>query len=357
MVTRSREKLFLRCLGGMLERLDSRQFEPVIVCNPERAGMLREGLHSTSIGVVPLPARLDQVVATVREARFDVLYFWEIGTDTTNYLLPFFRTAPVQCTSFGIAVTSGIPAVDYYLSSALVEGADAAEHYSEKLLLADTLLPYQQRLALPQAAKQREDFGLRPQQHVYACAQQLGKFHPDFDALLAEILRRDARAVVVVTEKRFGGEQRQLQQRFAAAMPDVCDRIVFVPYQPTEGYLSLVATADVLLDPLHFGAGTSAYDGFSLGKPTVTWPSAFQRGRFVLGCYRKMGLAGCVAANARQYVEMALALGTDAAYRAKNERRNPPGQPGAVRGLPKRARARAALSDAGRSRAARRMKR
>jgi protein O-GlcNAc transferase len=72
----------------------------------------------------------------------------------------------------------------------------------------------------------------------------------------------------------------------------------------------------VLLDPLHFGGVNSTYDGFSLNQPIVTLPSRFHRGRYTLGCCRKMGVTDCVASDARQYVALAVRLAVDADFRA-----------------------------------------
>jgi predicted O-linked N-acetylglucosamine transferase (SPINDLY family) len=84
---------------------------------------------------------------------------------------------------------------------------------------------------------------------------------------------------------------------------------------PHADYLNLTALADVVLDPFHFGCGVTAYDALAVGKPIVTWPSAYQRGRYVLGCYRKMGVLDAVAQSPLQYAQIALRLGTDPAYR------------------------------------------
>jgi protein O-GlcNAc transferase len=73
----------------------------------------------------------------------------------------------------------------------------------------------------------------------------------------------------------------------------------------------LIAAADVLLDPLHFAGSNTSYDGLSLAKPIVTLPTRFERSRYTLGCYQKMSFSDCVANDPRQYVEIALALGTD----------------------------------------------
>jgi predicted O-linked N-acetylglucosamine transferase (SPINDLY family) len=316
-VTNRHERAFVKSMGAVLERMNPKRFELVVFCVDRGVNALRAAIRGEHIRFVSLPGPLDRCAATIREERLDVLYYWEIGTDFTNYFLPYYRLAPVQCTSWGIQVTSGVPQVDYYLSSALLEPANTAQQYSEQLVLANTLLTFQHRVAVSSSPKSRKDFGLPGDRHVYLCVQQLRKFHPDFDALLAAILRREPQGIVVTAEDRHGDFLgAQLRQRFAATMPDVAGRVVFLPSQHPDDYLSLVATADVLLDPLHYGGVNSSYDGFSLGQPIVTLPAGCQRGRYTLACYEKMGIADCIAADAEHYVDIAVRLGTDPTFRA-----------------------------------------
>jgi predicted O-linked N-acetylglucosamine transferase (SPINDLY family) len=161
----------------------------------------------------------------------------------------------------------------------------------------------------------RDSFAVPTDAHWYVCAQQPGKFHIDFDNLLSGILRQDPRGVVVLTGDKWGHWVEQLRRRFATSMPDVAHRIHFLPRLDQAVYLSLVQHADVLLDPPHFGGVNSTYDGLSLGKPIVALPSAYHRGRYTLGCYRKMDFPDCIVANAAQYIELAVKLGTDQAFR------------------------------------------
>ena len=106
-----------------------------------------------------------------------------------------------------------------------------------------------------------------------------------------------------------------LRSRFERTIADVTERIVFVPWMPYPEYLNLSAVADVLLDPLHYGGGVTSYDGLATGTPIVTLPSQYQRGRYTLGCYRKIGTLDCVASSVQQYVELAVRLGCDRDYR------------------------------------------
>ena len=317
-VTDRHETGFLNCMRGVLEHINTDLLEPIVIGSDCGIAAMRLAIQNQAVRLLGIPNNFAQIATAIRDARLDLLYYWEVATDSTNYFLPFLRLAPVQCTSWGIQVTSGIPQLDHYISSELVEPPDANSQYTEHLVLARTLLTYRQRASVGDAPKPRASFGIAPDRHWYLCAQQLRKFHPDFDAILAGILRQDAEGVVVIADDRQGGFiANQLRRRFAATIPDVAGRIVFLPRQPHPDYLSLVAAADVLLDPVHYGGVNSSYDGFSLNQPIVTLPSQFQRGRYTLGCYKKMGVSDCVASDPQHYIEIAVALGTDAKLRTE----------------------------------------
>jgi predicted O-linked N-acetylglucosamine transferase (SPINDLY family) len=99
-------------------------------------------------------------------------------------------------------------------------------------------------------------------------------------------------------------------------IPDVAERIRFLARVPgIAHYYSRLKHADVLLDPLHYAGGNTSLEGFAFGKPIVTLPGAFMRGRHTLGMYRAMGMDDCIAASAAHYAELAVKLGTDAAFR------------------------------------------
>jgi protein O-GlcNAc transferase len=313
-VTRRHELSFLHGMGPMLDRTRG-PFELVVLCDQGGADVVRAGLNNPDIVVLPLPQRLDALADAVRAACCDVLWYWEVGTDATNYFLPFLRPAALQCTSWGVQVTTGIPAMDRYLSSSLVEPTEASAHYSERLVLGDALLTYQRRREFEAWPDPRPRLGLDGGHHLYLCAQQIGKLHPDFDAVLAGILQRDPRGVVVLLGDARASWNTRLRQRLERTMAEVAGRVVVLPRQSEADYLALVAAADVLLDAPHFAGVNSSYDAFALGRPVVHRPSPYQRGRYTLGCYRQMGLTDLVAKDEAGYVELALALGTQADFR------------------------------------------
>ena len=114
-VTRNREAGFLRTMGGIVPHLDPARFEAVVLCSQGGLEMLRQGIRRADVTYVTFPGRLSEAAQRIREAQCAILYHRQIGTDPFNYFLPFPRSAPVQCASWGTHVTSGIRAVDYYL--------------------------------------------------------------------------------------------------------------------------------------------------------------------------------------------------------------------------------------------------
>jgi predicted O-linked N-acetylglucosamine transferase (SPINDLY family) len=238
-----------------------------------------------------------------------------------NYFLPFAGLAPVQCTSWGVQVTTGLSTIDYYISSALLESADADAHYSEALVRLPCLLSYQQRTPRPDPSADRGEFGLPPSAHLYACLQRPLKLHPAFDSLMAGILRRDPHGRVVLLKNPSGIAAAQVAHRQRMTIPDVADRIVWLPFQKRAAYHRLLSLADVVLDPVPYGVGSSAYDIFSYDIPLVTLPGPYNAGRYALACYRRMEILDLVATTPDEYVEIAVRLASDRDYREEIQAR------------------------------------
>lgn len=309
------EWAFRRSVGGIFDRMDPTKLRITVVCTPGGVEKLRLFFTSPHVGFLPMAQEIDKTIASMREARFDAIYHWEVATTAASYFLPYCRLAPIQMTSWGIQVTSGIPAIDYYIGTDLAELPEAETHYSERLVRMRTMMSCQPRMPMPSKPEPRESFGLDPQDHVYLCPQQFGKFHPDFDPFLRGILERDPKGRLVLIEGKHAVLREKLLRRFRATLGDAAERVHFVPRLQGDRYSSLFRSADVLLDPYHFGGVNTTYDAISLGKAVVTLPSTLQRGRYTLGCYRQMGYLECVADSREQYVEKAVKIACDESHR------------------------------------------
>jgi protein O-GlcNAc transferase len=72
------------------------------------------------------------------------------------------------------------------------------------------------------------------------------------------ILRRDLQGELILIEGRSANWTRLLKERFARVMPDVAARIRWIPALSNQDFLQLLALADVVLDPMHFGGGNTS---------------------------------------------------------------------------------------------------
>lgn len=305
---------------GMIAMLSRDDFRVTVLSISRDQDDVAQFIRSHADQYVELPASLPRARQAIRDLAPDILYYTDIGMDAVTYSLAFSRLAPVQCVTWGHPVTTGIPTIDYFISSRLMEPPDAEEHYTEQLVQLDSLSIYYYRPPRPEPAG-RQQFGLHADAHLYVCPQSIYKFHPEFDPLLGEILRRDPRGRLVLIRWAYTHPDDLLRQRFAATMPDVVDRVDFIARLQQPQFVSLLGLADVLLDPIHFGGGHTSLDALSLGTPVVTLPGRFLRGRITMALYRKMGLADCVAETAEQYVDLAVRLGTEPDYRRQMQER------------------------------------
>jgi predicted O-linked N-acetylglucosamine transferase (SPINDLY family) len=344
LVTRRHEGMFLLSMRGIIERMSDQRWEVVILAPQSIIESLRGKFRCEKLRFASFGDSLHEAIRQIRAVACDLIYYWEVGSDAMNYFLPFARLAPVQCTGWGSTITSGVPAVDYFLSSELVERPGSQSQYTERLWKSRTLFRYQQRLpATPPATA--ADFGLPENRNLYVCFQNPLKLHLDFDPLLAGVLEADPRALVVLLADRSGQVARLLKERFARRIPQSrlpsppsplpagggsnapsppaplpagegnAERIVFLPPQPFGEYCRLIQLADVILDPPHYGAGSSCHDLFSFNLPVVTWPGELVVGRVTQACYRKMDVEDLIVHSAEEYVRKAVQVATDRDYR------------------------------------------
>lgn len=258
--------------------------------------------------VVRISTRLGEAREQVAAEELDVLLYTDIGMDPWTYFLAFSRLAPIQCATVGQPGTTGISTVDYFLSSDRLEPSDGQSHYSEQLVRLPDIPHYFERPSAPDESSGRTGIPLPADARWYVCQQTLFKMHPEFDLLMGEILRRDPQGIVVLFEGQIPTWKALLLNRLQRSIPDVVDRIVFLPRLPRADYLRLLTQADVVLDTIHYGASTTAMHALALGSPLVTLPGEFNRGRVAHALLQRLGISELIATSPTDYVERAIGI-------------------------------------------------
>jgi predicted O-linked N-acetylglucosamine transferase (SPINDLY family) len=315
-----------RLMEGLIANLAKDEFEIVIITQPGPRDPVARRIEAAADTLIKLPEGFWPARDAIAAAECDVLIYPEIGMDVRCYFMAFARLAPVQAVMWGHPDTTGIPTLDWFVSSELIEGEGAEAHYSEKLYRMKTLPTRYARPEIPpdirNVLRSRDGFGLDPAKHIYLCQQSVIKHHPDLDVMIGEILRGDPKGEVVLLEGAVSHWSDQVRDRMRASIPDVAGRVRTIPRMGPEDFIALTAAADVVFDAPHWSGGNTSFEAFALGKAVATHAGTFMRGRVTLGQYRAMGFGDEFArADVGEAARLALRLGLDADFRKDAERR------------------------------------
>ncbi len=301
-------------LVGWLRYCDRQNFEVYCYYTGNDPDYMTKQFQNHSDFFHHIPGDLEAVCQQILADRLHILVFPEIGMDSQTVKMAGLRLAPVQCTAWGHPVTSGIPTIDYFLSSELMEPENAEEYYSEKLIrLPNIGVAYPKPEDIPVLTKNRADFGLRDNYVLYLCCQAPFKYLPQYDYILPEIARRVPEAQFIFLR----GEllKKRLVRAFAVAGLNSEDYCVFLTIPTRPDYLMINLLSDVFLDTLSWSGGNTALEAIACNVPIVTCPGEFMRGRHADSFLKMLGVSDTIAQTEAEYIDIAVKLGLDPVWR------------------------------------------
>lgn len=306
-------------IRGWLEQLDRNLFSIHCFYTGEVTDMATESARSLA-DHFHQDCDVDSIATTLHDGGFDVLIYPGIGMDTVTLKLAALRLAPVQCASWGHPVTTGMPTVDYYISSDLMEPADADRHYSEKLVRLPNLSIWCEpagsngripsSLLIPGAGK--DDV-------MFLCCQNILKYLPGHDAVFPEIAKRSENARFVFIASPIS----ELTKKFAARLDfafkshglNASDHVIMLPQLNGDDFSALNARADIFLDSIEWSGCNTIFESLPFNKPIVTMPGSFMRGRHAYALLKMIGVEDTIAADVDDYISIAARLGNDRIWR------------------------------------------
>ena len=303
---------------GVIANLSRELFEVYVFFGKKKSDGIANFIEKNADISVTLVSSLEIARKQIAECGLDILFYTDIGMDPLTYFLSFSRLAPVQCVTWGHPDTTGIPNMDYYISCEDFETEGSETGYSESLVRMKNIPNYFYRpdnVKSAGAQEIREKVGLPEGNKLYVVPQGLFKFHPDFDAVSGEILRRDTNGLLILFEATQKSLHTLLMDRFRQSIPDVTERIIFLPHLYFNDFLSFISSADAVLDTPYFCGGTTSLEMFSVGCPVVTWPGSRMASRFTYAYYKKMGVMDLVCEDSEQYIQRAVRLANDADWK------------------------------------------
>jgi predicted O-linked N-acetylglucosamine transferase (SPINDLY family) len=254
--------------------------------------------------------------------RLHLLLYPEIGMNQMAVRLSALRLAPVQCASWGHPTTSGLPTMDYFLGSDLMEPEDGAGHYSETLIRLPNLGVYFPPPEIEAVGTERAELGLKKDAVLYVCIQSLFKYLPHYDEVFPRIAQITGNCRFVFTAANMSSPvvnifRRRLADVFFKYGMNSEDYISFIPYLAYPEYLGLYRSGDVFLDSIGWSGCNTTMDAIACDLPVVTLPGHMMRGRQSMAMLKMMDVTDTVANSLDDYVRIAAGLGTDRQWREK----------------------------------------
>ncbi|NJR47707.1 MAG: tetratricopeptide repeat protein [Hyellaceae cyanobacterium CSU_1_1] len=262
---------------------------------------------------------LSQWAEKISSDDLHVLIFPEFGMNSMATKLGCLRLAPIQMTSWGHPHTSGLPTIDYYLSSELMEPEDAQEYYSEKLIRLPNLGIYYQPISIQPEIKSKADLGIQDDEIMFWCCQSLFKYLPQHDDVFGRIAQELSSAKFVFIELDSKSANHIFCQRLTHAFEqfnlNYQDYCIFLPRLHAEAFVGVGAIADVFLDNIGWSGCNTTLESIAHNLPIVTLPNNLMRSRHTLAILKMIGVEETVAQNKDEYIQIAVRLGRDVDYR------------------------------------------
>ena len=251
---------------------------------------------------IALPEAKDRARAIAAD-EIDILFDLSGHTDGGHSLATLgYKAAPVQITGIGYMSTSGLKAVDYYLSDRFLDPPGEGDaHFSEKLLR----LSHSHFCYTPFEKIFKSTVDWRPHERpVFGCFNNSAKISDDMLRLWHTLLVRVPGAKLLLKAWK-----PELLQRRAISLGYRQEEIEVRPM--TLDYIHEYMDMDVALDTFPYTGGGTTCEAIYMGTPVVTLAGTRHGTRFGLSLLENVGLGELAANTPEEYVEKAAALASD----------------------------------------------
>jgi predicted O-linked N-acetylglucosamine transferase (SPINDLY family) len=253
-----------------------------------------------------------QIAELVRSDAIDILV--DLGGHTADDFLRVFarKPAPVQVTWLGYPNTTGLAAMDYRLTDALVDPAGTADEYHSEALvrLSGGFLCYLPPHHAPPVS---------PSPAAQFLAVTFGSFNT-LQKITPEVVDAWTRILIAVPGSRLllkrapfrnSAVANRYRQMFQKAGIE-SDRVLLQDQTPSPAdHLAQYSQIDVALDTFPYNGTTTTCEALWMGVPVICLAGNRHAGRVGASLLSRLGMADLIAGDFDDYVQVAVALAND----------------------------------------------
>jgi predicted O-linked N-acetylglucosamine transferase (SPINDLY family) len=311
-----REHPVIRFFEPVLERHERRDFEIFCYYNYARADAATARLKSLSDHWRDVSAMDDaELAGRIRDDAIDVLV--DLSGHTANNRLPALgrKPAPVQASWLGYPNTTGLDAMDYRITDALVcpEGQFDALHTEKLIRVPGCQWCYRPPAGCPDVAPSAV---ARTGVFTFAVFASPAKIGKSLIELWSRLLERVPISRLLVVYTYLASVPQELVDPYLRSGIDP-RRLVLRGSLPLREHLELHNAADLILDTLPYAGGTSTCTALWMGVPVIGIVGHTATSRAGASLLHAVGLDELVAESPDQYLEIAAALAADPARLGK----------------------------------------
>ena len=263
------------------------------------------------------------VAELIRSDRIDILVsVLGRGSASPRHRILFRKPAPIQM-AYQWIVSTGIPAVDYWLADDVGVPLNTQEPFHETILRLPQFLVFQPRVSPPIAPLP----ALKRRSITFGSFANTFKLNDKLFTAWAAILARVPRSrLVLKSEPLADGPTRLLVEARLRRAGLPMDRVVILPRTPgLKAHLERYGEIDISLDTFPYTFGNTALESLWMGVPVVSLAGPRFASRITLSILQAAGFADLAASDAAGYVDKAAQLAGDvdalAAWRSKARER------------------------------------
>ncbi len=245
--------------------------------------------------------------ACIRNDRIDILV--DLSGHTSDNRLPLFarKPAPVQLSWLGYYNTTGMQAMDYFITDPVHAPVGMEEWFMETLIrLPKGYMCYTPpaHAPLPVPAP-----SLAQGYITFGCFNNSNKINNEVVCVWAEILRQVPGSRLLLKAKGWGAveRRRQCEQAFKAEGIDLA-RIELCGWSDYKTMLKQYHAVDIALDPFPFSGGLTSCDALFMGVPVITYAGEWLVSRQTASYLTQMGVTALIADNKAAYIDIAVKL-------------------------------------------------
>ena len=240
----------------------------------------------------------------------DIDILVELGGHTAGNALEVlaYRPAPLQLCGLGYVNTTGMQAVDYFLTDPVLDPPENETEFVEPLLyLPHTHWSYAPRTDAPdcgETACKKNGFV------TFGSFNNFAKITDEVLALWQQILARLPDARLILKNGIFADPEAKAQiEKEFQKKGFLAEQLEFRP--ATAGHMQEYRDIDIALDPFPYQGGATTCEALYMGVPVITLAGNTHRARIGASILTSVGLTDCIAGSKDSYVETALRLAAD----------------------------------------------